>query len=426
MDGFCGDRCSEDVALSEDVDMMSSSKGEFLSTTASATPGCMGCSMRDEVEKRNQEEDARDDVSIDEIAVERKYRVLPFPKVEHLDTLDELGRACVNGSYVKLRKILEKQSPRCGKTLQHLSSEFLERQYTEQQLTPLLLVFAKLRELKEKEVTAAQVNRVLSSVSSVSSLIRFRLNEKESLVKTVQVLLEYGAKPDVRDSSGRTVAHYAATQYSTEEALAAMALCAGATTSVHCFGKEATLKNMGKKFDGKKGVVAGFVAGRRIFYIFGQKEEVQVQNRNIWLASPTLRSLRDEVKLRNLVNLPDNSGQVCLHAALALDSIHLTQLLITVYKASIDIADENGVSPRKMAFLHSAGVQSAAYVRSLAVDRAKQKQWQEDHSCSYCGEVQAPDSVSLRVCKHWYVSSDFDSGLLLILLFPKSFRQVLL
>jgi hypothetical protein len=112
--------------------------------------------------------------------------------------IPDFAECCVSGNVSRMRTILRQADTDPiypSETLRQL----LEKRETTQRLTPLLLIMSMGKQLKPR-----------TSYDVVSSQL-----------KAVQLLLEYGARPDAKDVCGKTVCHYGMGPYATDMSLQA-------------------------------------------------------------------------------------------------------------------------------------------------------------------------------------------------------------
>jgi hypothetical protein len=375
--------------------------------------------------------------------------------------LSELAAHCVAGRHDKVKQILDRHSPRQGKPWEALR-ELLERRETMLRYSPLLLVFCMLHKIgivmtsasaghsndgpdEECNVTLHSYRSKRSFSSRPRSLQRkdaciertsyYGLKKEswleyigeleQNLVHVVVELLYHGANPCAKDVLGRTVCFYGASVYATARSLQATTLCIQAAKSAHCFGKEIILQNMETtdgaskniaKYNGMRGLAAGYQVqtARRIVYLFGQKAETAVLNRNICLVDNDTGITGEPPPL---CDIPDRLGRVCVTELLSPSSSHrldVVRFLLQQHQASIDSPDWNGQTIRQRSAAKllecrrneipstNAEVIAAREILSEALKRARLEQKCLESTCSGCSEVKSSSS-SLQLCQHWYV-----------------------
>lgn len=290
-------------------------------------------------------------------------------------------------------------------------------------LTPLLLVFSMLRKLATDEEVSVldDSGTLLSKNSSGSSQSKKSLGTykdnavlEQNLLKVVVLLLQYGARPDARDVTGRTVCHYGAGICATDMSMAATSMCIGAAISAHCFGKEIVLREMDdSSYNGMRGLAAGYQSetARRIVYLFGKKTEIAVMNRNIRLVQEPSNQQKAVMvpppeKAFHLCDVQDRLGRVCLAELFESKRVDVATFLMHKHEASVDIPDWNGNTLRGLSLMR--GSQTASGVAQLiAVEvtkTARMKRKQAENICHACGLTGSKERP-LSVCQPWYVSA---------------------
>jgi hypothetical protein len=325
----------------------------------------------------------------------------------------EFATHCVAGRHRKVKRMLEKNSVRHGKSLDVLI-QLLETRETAMRLTPLLLVFCMLRKLGAmSEDTTDDTDDGRSSCSLLSKKSSSSAKDctalELNLLRVVMVLLQYGARPDAKDVTGRTVCHYGAGIHATDSSMAATSMCIGAAISAHCFGKEIVLRDMDDSaYNGMRGIAAGYQAetGRRIVYIFGRKSEIVVMNRNIRLVQRSKHEnaivIPPPKKPFNLCDVQDRLGRVCLTELFDSKRVDVATFLMTKHEASIDIPDWNGNTLRSISMTRGSVIANgvAPLIAAEAMKRARNEQKKAKHSCCACGRSGSKE-CPLRVCQSW-------------------------
>jgi hypothetical protein len=330
----------------------------------------------------------------------------------------------------------------------------LETRETILRLSPLLLVFCMLRKIGmvmiESELSAKQPTNGADTVDGSRTSINHHRQQRwinyidlleQNLVKVVMELLYFGANPMAKDICGRTVCFYGASRYATPRSLTAISMCIQAATSAHCFGKEIMMHNMDTTatndfarknvttYNGMRGLAAGYQVetGRRIVYLFGQKSEIAVLNRNIRLVDENRNDEQNKVQtpMLNLCNLQDRLGHVCLTELVSSERTDVIKILMSKYNASIDIPDWSGQTlriqlSRKLrggsignnAKTENSTLQNVGEVGVVqmilveAMKRARREQKRIDNTCTACSH-QKPSSNKesnlLQLCQRWYV-----------------------
>ena len=85
-----------------------------------------------------------------------------------------------------------------------------------------------------------------------------------------EVLLQYGARPDVKDVAGKNATHYGAGSHATEVTLKIAEMCVEAAKTCRYFGKVVTVKGLAnEEYNGLEGKLGGYLVdnNRRIVYL---------------------------------------------------------------------------------------------------------------------------------------------------------------
>lgn len=307
-----------------------------------------------------------------------------------------------------MKATLERNSVKSGKSLEILTA-LLETRETNMRYTPLLMVFVTLRKLAaalesmEESPESASSGVKKSTASSTQQqhqpVIAHGKEMEQNLVRVVKLLLLYGARPDAKDVTGRTVVQYGAGATTSETILAAVDMCIGAAYSCDCFGKEVQVVN--NNYHGKRGIAAGYQAdtASRLVYLFGQKGEVAVLNRNLRIVEDGKAVLPKSI---NLCNVQDRLGRTALHDVLdntSKNDVAVAEFLLVKHGASIDIADGNGETIRQLVFHRNQVGKVSALIEEYVMKRARGEYLSSQH-CVKCGKA-GTKKCPLRVCRAW-------------------------
>ena len=334
--------------------------------------------------------------------------------------LSEFATHCILGHHRKVIQILEENSLKHGKSLDTLV-ELLETRETAMHLSPLLMVMAVLRTFSEthneENLIVHSEEAVLttkdnhSNTSSLPPLFK-KLKPKDqskelekNLLQVVLVLLHYGARPDAKDACGKTVCHYGAGVDATETTLAALTMCIGAATSSHCFGKEIVLRNMDdESFNGLGGIATGYQAetGCRIVYLFGQKTETHVMNRNILLIEYNEKQEKISVPpmkpVVNLVDVRDRLGHTPLSDLLSSQRTDVARFLLHNHEASIDVPNWDGQTLRALGAMQVATSEVGNLISVEVIKGLREAQKKIENECVNCGVM---STRLLQACRAW-------------------------
>ena len=170
-----------------------------------------------------------------------------------------------------------------------------------------------------------------------------------------KVLLQYGARPDVKDVAGKNATHYGAGSHATEVTLKIAEMCIEASKTCRYYGKVVTVKGLAnEEYNGLEGKLGGYLVdhNRRTVYLqvpspasneMGTKE-LAIRPANIYFEDVPI--LDESYKL---IDIPDRLGAVPLHEVVMSDRVDVARFLCEVHQASLDIPDVSGSTPRKMA-----------------------------------------------------------------------------
>lgn len=218
--------------------------------------------------------------------------------------------------------------------------------------------------------------------------------------EVVKVLLRYGARPDSKEITGKTVAHYGAGSFATPDTLKMVDICCDAYQTSHCFGKKVVLRNMkSPELNGTTGTLGGYVADskRRQVILDDGKGEYAIQPCNILVVSmnnSTECSIMDP--FRNLLNVQDRIGTISLHEVFFSARLDVIDFLIE-RNVSIDAEDGSGFSVRKLAYMPTIiGVsQMNEKIRKYAMNMVKE----EEDRCWSCKKTSENLSAACSRCK---------------------------
>jgi hypothetical protein len=239
------------------------------------------------------------------------------------------------------------------------------------------MVFVVLRKLaifEKQEETG-------SETTQLSASLNYRVLER-NLIKVVKLLLLYGARPDAKDITGRTVVHYGADRFASAASLKCAEMCIGAAYSAGSFGREVVLVN--NKYHGRVGVAAGYRVETcsRLVFVLGQRKEIEVLNRNLRL------------KERQSVATPEKQNLCDIY-----DRCGITALL-NLHNASVDVENCSGDTVRTLAFRNAC---PDFPVAEMLVDTLLKRAYLAFHaeqSCANCGTV-GSQNCPLLICQPW-------------------------
>mmetsp|Transcript_2551 Transcript_2551/g.3720 ORF Transcript_2551/g.3720 Transcript_2551/m.3720 type:complete len:569 (+) Transcript_2551:145-1851(+) len=280
--------------------------------------------------------------------------------------LSPFARACCLGNASAVEQAI-KQTAEDSEERMHL----LERRETGMRLTPLLLAVA--------------ISKCKPYACGITGTNIAAMNH----MKVVKLLLQYGARPDCKEASGKTMVHYCAGSYATEESLKMSEYAIEASkTSAH-FGKRVFLKNLSKiEYNGKVGKLGWFMPenGRRQVTLDGGNKQLALLPKNIFpfagVGNEEEACIYDGS--RKLVNDYDRLGNISMHEVIMSERVDVAKFLIKQGQ-SVDIAPVCGMTIRKMASRSMPhGVSTMiSVIRKYIVDLERV----ERNRCHGCREV---------------------------------------
>jgi len=189
------------------------------------------------------------------------------------------------------------------------------------------------------------------------SHVAMRLNIPESRMNhsaILKLLLRYGAAPDCKDMTGKTIIHYAAGSFAMEDTLEMADFCIEAAKSCVHFNKDVTLRNLVKdQYNGQTGTLGGYFAdsGRREV-ILKDGTQLSLKPTNIFFVQEG--AVNGEKCVydgdRKLVNDQDRTGMISLHEVFPSARVDVARFLTHKHNVSIDIEDRGKTSVRSMAY----------------------------------------------------------------------------
>lgn len=174
-------------------------------------------------------------------------------------------------------------------------------------------------------------------------------------VGVIKALLLYGARPDCKELTGKTIIHYAAGVMASTESLKVADYCFDATKTSAYFGKEVVIRKLKKdEYNGLTGTLGGYVAdtGRRqVTLDTDDKKQLALLPKNIFSHGDD-----EEVCIfddsRNLLNERDRVGSISLAEVFMSQRVDVAEWLIA-RNVSVDLPDLSGTTIRKMSHVRS-------------------------------------------------------------------------
>jgi hypothetical protein len=269
------------------------------------------------------------------------------------------------------------------------------------------------RKLMEKRETGFRMSAILFVIAIskhplILELATGRRMADMDFIGVSKVLLKYGARPDVRDVSGKTVAHYGVGSMATKVTLQIADYCIQAAKSCTHFGATVELHGLSNEtYNGQIGTLGGYVADkdRRVVYLEkdGETKELAISPKNIlYENSPIL----DETI--NLVDVIDRLESVALHEVIMSNRTDVAAILLDKYDASLDVKSAMGVTPRTMACVRMGGLHGSVVemVRKHAIrTRPKAHELRECMKCKAKETEGGPELSRCKSCRDAYYCS---------------------
>lgn len=275
--------------------------------------------------------------------------------------LSDMAVSCIFGSVKEVEKKLQEAANEEGESA---VTRLLETRETSLRLSPLLMMV---------------------SISKNFDLDGQALRENQ--VKVVKVLLKYGARPDARDVCGKTVCHYGMGVMATHYTMQMVNCCIQAHESSHFFGKQVEMYGLNAAhLNGSVGLCGGYDVDkdRRSVCLTESNQTVAIKPQNLRLVETT----HNNVTRTKLCDIPDRYGSVCLLEVVQSDRTDVGEALLKTHKASLDIADCDGVTPRSFSLKTGFVSKVAAMVNKTSGARALK-------TCSNCGALSSDDKKLL-------------------------------
>jgi hypothetical protein len=260
-----------------------------------------------------------------------------------------------------------------------------------------------LTELLESRETAMRQSPLMMIVSIGKNLdVPHSLREEmdKNQVAVARLLLEYGARPDVRDVCGKTVCHYGMGCMATLNMTVKICdMCIEAWKSHYLCSKKVVLHGLESKpeLNGRTAICKGYLAdsGRRIVELQDDQNTLSIKPSNLKLCDVT-----EDKDIPQLYDIPDRIGMVCLLEVIMRDRKDIADLLLKKYHARLDIADCDGVSPASLSLRTSIVSASSGMVNQAGSRVARAQRKVERKTCANCGQVKGKDNelMGCSVC----------------------------
>mmetsp|Transcript_12145 Transcript_12145/g.14126 ORF Transcript_12145/g.14126 Transcript_12145/m.14126 type:complete len:578 (+) Transcript_12145:128-1861(+) len=259
------------------------------------------------------------------------------------------------------------------------------------------------KNLLERRETGMRYPPIILTVALYKSrnhvAMRLHLPESEmDHLSVFKLLLKYGATPDSRDVTGKTIIHYAAGSMAQDVTLQMADYCIDASKSSAYVGQKVTLRELSKdSFNGLEGTLGGYLAdtGRRQVFLKDSGKELSLQPKNIFRCDTLCieKCVYDES--RNLVDDQDRMGMTSLMEVYMSNRIDVAKYLTEKHNANIDIQDRGNISVRKMAYQNGNMVSDMA---KLFRKHGTKQSMDKRNTCILCGKCNDTLSTCSR-CK---------------------------
>ncbi|KAL7570648.1 hypothetical protein ACA910_014922 [Epithemia clementina (nom. ined.)] len=267
----------------------------------------------------------------------------------------------------------------------------------------------KMRQLLEQRCSSLRLSPLVLCVAiqkHPQTVLRHNLDLRAEQLDHVGVavaLLRYGARPDARDVTGKTVVHYGAGGMATPESLIIVDYCIAAARVSAFYGQTIVLDGLKAKpeLNGRNVVLTGFdgPTGRCVVQLVDknnnnnnnnknteENKELSIKPCNLFqsLGGPCIEDLE-----RKLVNDQDRTGMTALHEVAMSTRNDVVEFLAGKHHCSMDLKDENGTSIRDMAFNRSLQLHPINQVlKKYAIQLHKKDQQRKDDdkskTCAHC------------------------------------------
>jgi ankyrin repeat protein len=295
--------------------------------------------------------------------------------------LSPFAMDCVQGNKKAVLKKLENASP-------GLRAKLLERRESCFRAPPMILVLANA---KHPQVVQQVTGTLMSQMDHLG---------------VAKALLQYGARPDAKDVAGKTAVHWGAGAVSNDITRTIAEYCIAAARTSHAYGKTVTLDELSKQeYNGLCGTLGGYIVDkdRRVVHVEvdGEPKELSLLPKNIFLEGKSIIK-----KDYNLVDIQDRTGSVALHEVIMGGGVESASFLCNKHNASVDVAENNGVTPRLLANSPIGGLGSPAMD---VIKKHANRQKSAMNKCNKCKKrekVEYSFSRCSRCQKVFYCSRD--------------------
>lgn len=259
------------------------------------------------------------------------------------------------------------------------------------------------RKLMEKRETGFRMSAILfvMAVSKHPHVVQLATGRRAAdldFVGVAKALLKYGARPNAKDLSGKTAAHYGVGSMATAVTLEIADYCIQASKSCNYFGETVVLHGLSNEaYNGKSCILGGYSADadRRIVFLEneGEMKEIAVAPGNI-MYNNNRPIIDDSYKL---VDIADRLGSVALHEVIMSNRTDVAKILLDKYDASLDISC-GGVTPRAMSFQRLGGLHGR--VIEMVRNHAIRTRPNAPRECNNCKVKETNGGPKLSHCKN--------------------------
>jgi len=248
--------------------------------------------------------------------------------------------SCIKGDTKAVERKLKAVSAKGQKSL----AQLMEYRETSMRLTPLILTVALS---KHKQTVRAYTKREIRDMDHVG---------------VFRTLIRYGARPDAKDVTGKTVCHYGAGVMATDETLEMTKMAVKATPTCAFFGQEVVLSGLNKvEYNEVKGTLGGFVAEteRRVMYPEAGSvvaHELSLKPVNIFVETKDDEGVEQQICIlespdgirTNLIDNRDRLGSISMHEVAMSQREDVAKFLCKHSTTCLDVAEGSGTSIRQM------------------------------------------------------------------------------
>jgi len=274
-----------------------------------------------------------------------------------------------------------------------------------------------LTELLEYRETSMRVPPLILTVAMSKHKQTVNLHSKRNVrivdmdhVGVVRTLIKYGARPNSKDVTGKTMCHYGAGVMATKETLEMTKMAIEATSTCSLFGQEVVLNGLTKtEYNGMKGALGGYDTNtnRRIMYpIAGSvvENELSLKPKNIFVVAGNTKKvcILDHCadNTINLVDMIDRLGSISMHEVAMSQRDDVATFLCKHSPTCLDVVEGGGTSIRRMMVLSPAFGKNKVHevLKKHASKQAKKDEGREIHQKENCANCSKQILEGLKQC----------------------------